>query len=59
LVWWVEEPTNIAAIEKPHCSGVYHVAGTLAKLQVSGLTSCDLQPGCRVESGSVDEPILN
>jgi recombination protein RecR len=61
LVCVVEEPTNIAAIEKTrHFNGVYHVLhGSISplhgvgpeQLRVSNLVS-------RVESGQVDEVIL-
>jgi recombination protein RecR len=61
LVCVVEEPTNIAAVEKTkHFNGVYHVLhGTLSPLhgvgpehlRISNLTR-------RVESGEVDEVIL-
>jgi recombination protein RecR len=61
LVCVVEEPTNIAAIEKTrHYNGVYHVLhGTLSplhgvgpdQLRITNLTR-------RVESGNVDELIL-
>jgi len=61
LVCVVEEPTNIAAIEKTkHFNGVYHVLhGSISplngvgpeQLRVSNLIS-------RVENGSVDEVIL-
>jgi recombination protein RecR len=61
LVCVVEEPTNIAAIEKTrHYNGVYHVLhGALSplhgvgpdQLRIANLTR-------RVESGSVDELIL-
>jgi recombination protein RecR len=61
LVCVVEEPTNIAAIEKTkHFNGVYHVLhGLLSplhgvgpeQLRISGLVR-------RVESGSIDEVIL-
>jgi len=61
LVCVVEEPTNIAAIEKTkHFNGVYHVLhGSLSplngvgpeQLRISGLKR-------RVESGEIDEVIL-
>jgi recombination protein RecR len=61
LVCVVEEPTNIAAIEKTkHFNGVYHVLhGSLSplngigpeQLRISGLKK-------RVESGEIDEVIL-
>jgi recombination protein RecR len=61
LVCVVEEPTNIAAIEKTgHYNGVYHVLhGTLSPLHGVGpdqlrITSLER----RVASGSIDELIL-
>ncbi|PSH04609.1 MAG: recombination protein RecR [Acidobacteria bacterium] len=61
LVCVVEEPTNIAAVEKSHTyNGAYHVLhGTLSpihgvgpeQLRIANLTR-------RVESGSIDEVIL-
>jgi recombination protein RecR len=61
LVCVVEEPTNIAAIEKTrHYNGVYHVLhGALSPLHGVGpeqLRVANLSR--RVESGSVDELIL-
>ena len=61
LVCVVEEPTNIAAIEKTrHYNGVYHVLhGALSPLHGVGpdqLRIANLAK--RVESGSVDELIL-
>ena len=61
LVCVVEEPTNIAAIEKTHnYSGVYHVLhGTLSPLHGVGpdqLRIANLV--MRIDSGSVDELIL-
>lgn len=56
----VEEPTNIATIEKTHYNGVYHVLhGTLSPLHGVGpehLRIGNLQK--RVESGGIDEVIL-
>ena len=60
LICVVEEPTNIAAIEKTHYSGVYHVLhGSLSPLhgvgpehlRISGLER-------RVQEGQADEIIL-
>jgi recombination protein RecR len=60
LVCVVEEPTNIATIEKTHYNGVYHVLhGTLSPLHGVGpehLRIGNLQS--RVERGDVDEVIL-
>ncbi len=61
LVCVVEEPTNIAAVEKTrHYNGVYHVLhGALSPLHGIGpeqLRIANLER--RVESGSVDELIL-
>ena len=60
LVCVVEEPTNIATIEKTHFNGVYHVLhGTLSPLHGVGpehLRIGNLQS--RVERGEVDEVIL-
>jgi recombination protein RecR len=61
LVCVVEEPTNIAAVEKTrHYNGVYHVLhGALSPLHGVGpeqLRISNLER--RVESGSVDELIL-
>jgi len=61
LVCVVEEPTNIAAIEKTrHYNGVYHVLhGALSPLHGIGpeqLRIANLEQ--RVESGNVDELIL-
>src|SRR5579863_10039286 len=61
LVCVVEEPTNIAAVEKTrHYNGVYHVLhGALSPLH--GIGPEQLRIGNlarRVESGSVDELIL-
>jgi recombination protein RecR len=61
LVCVVEEPTNIAALEKGHSyQGVYHVLhGTLSPIHGIGpehLRISNLMR--RVESGSVDEVIL-
>lgn len=60
LVCVVEEPTNIATIEKTHYNGVYHVLhGTLSPLHGVGpehLRIRNLQ--ARVEGGEIDEVIL-
>lgn len=60
LVCVVEEPTNIATIEKTHYNGVYHVLhGTLSPLHGVGpehLRIANLES--RVERGDVDEVIL-
>ena len=60
LVCVVEEPTNIATIEKTHYNGVYHVLhGTLSPLHGVGpehLRIGNLQS--RVERNEVDEVIL-
>jgi len=60
VVCVVEEPTNIATIEKTHYNGVYHVLhGTLSPLHGVGpehLRIGNLQK--RVENGGVDEVIL-
>ncbi|HEU4981260.1 MAG TPA: recombination mediator RecR [Acidobacteriaceae bacterium] len=60
LVCVVEEPTNIATIEKTHYNGVYHVLhGTLSPLHGVGpehLRIGNLQN--RVERGEIDEVIL-
>lgn len=60
LVCVVEEPTNIATIEKTHFNGVYHVLhGTLSPLH--GVGPEHLRIGnlrSRVERGEVDEVIL-
>lgn len=60
LVCVVEEPTNIATIEKTHYNGVYHVLhGTLSPLH--GVGPEHLRIGnlkARVESGEVEEVIL-
>lgn len=60
LVCVVEEPTNIATIEKTHYNGVYHVLhGTLSPLHGVGpehLRIRNLQ--ARVENGDIDEVIL-
>lgn len=60
LVCVVEEPTNIATIEKTHYNGVYHVLhGTLSPLHGVGpehLRIGNLQS--RVERGEIDEVIL-
>lgn len=60
LVCVVEEPTNIATIEKTHYNGVYHVLhGTLSPLHGVGpehLRIRNLQ--ARVEGGDIDEVIL-
>jgi recombination protein RecR len=60
LVCVVEEPTNIATIEKTHYNGVYHVLhGTLSPLHGVGpehLRIGNLQS--RVERDEVDEVIL-
>jgi len=61
LVCVIEEPTNIAAIEKTrHYNGVYHVLhGALSPLHGVGpeqLRIANLER--RVESGSIDELIL-
>jgi recombination protein RecR len=57
----VEEPTNIAAVEKTrHYNGVYHVLhGTLSPLHGVGPDQLRISNlAKRVESGSVDELIL-
>jgi recombination protein RecR len=60
MICVVEEPTNIAAIDKTHYSGVYHVLhGSLSPLhgvgpehlRISGLER-------RVQEGQIDEVIL-
>ena len=60
IVCVVEEPTNIATIEKTHYNGVYHVLhGTLSPLHGVGpehLRIGNLQK--RVEKGEVEEVIL-
>lgn len=60
LVCVVEEPTNIATIEKTHYNGAYHVLhGTLSPLHGVGpehLRIGNLQ--ARVERGEIDEVIL-
>ena len=60
VVCVVEEPTNIATIEKTHYNGVYHVLhGTLSPLHGVGpehLRIGNLQK--RVENGGIDEVIL-
>ncbi len=60
IVCVVEEPTNIATMEKTHYNGVYHVLhGTLSPLHGVGpehLRIENLQK--RVESGDLDEVIL-
>ena len=61
LVCVVEEPTNIAAIEKTrHYNGVYHVLhGALSPLHGVGPDQLRIANlARRVESGSVDELIL-
>jgi len=61
LVCVVEEPTNIAAIEKTrHYNGVYHVLhGALSPLHGVGPEQLRISNlARRVESGSVDELIL-
>ncbi|HZP25369.1 MAG TPA: recombination mediator RecR [Terriglobales bacterium] len=61
LVCVVEEPTNIAAIEKTrHYNGVYHVLhGALSPLHGIGPEQLRIANlARRVESGSVDELIL-
>jgi len=61
LVCVVEEPTNIAAIEKTrNYNGVYHVLhGTLSPLHGVGPDQLRISSlARRVESGSVDELIL-
>jgi len=61
LICVVEEPTNIAAIEKTrHYNGVYHVLhGALSPLHGVGPEQLRISNlGRRVESGSVDELIL-
>jgi recombination protein RecR len=61
LVCVVEEPTNIAAIEKTrHYNGVYHVLhGALSPLHGVGPEQLRIANlARRVESGSVDELIL-
>ena len=61
LVCVVEEPTNIAAIEKTkHFNGVYHVLHGLdlaAAWRWAGATA-DRQPDQRVDDGQVDEVII-
>jgi recombination protein RecR len=56
----VEEPTNIASIEKTHYNGVYHVLhGTLSPLHGVGPEHLRLSNLLgRVASGEVDEVIL-
>ena len=56
----VEEPTNIASIEKTHYNGVYHVLhGTLSPLHGVGPEHLRLNNlFTRVTSGEVDEVIL-
>jgi len=60
LVCVVEEPTNIATIEKTHYNGVYHVLhGTLSPLH--GVGPEHLRIGnleARVQSGEIEEVIL-
>ncbi|MFZ0661716.1 MAG: recombination mediator RecR [Acidobacteriaceae bacterium] len=60
LVCVLEEPTNIATVEKTHYNGVYHVLhGTLSPLHGVGpehLRIGNLQ--ARVERGEIDEVIL-
>ncbi|MGH9586923.1 MAG: recombination mediator RecR [Acidobacteriaceae bacterium] len=60
VVCVVEEPTNIATIEKTHYNGVYHVLhGTLSPLHGVGpehLRIGNLQK--RVEAGGIEEVIL-
>ena len=61
LVCVVEEPTNIAAIEKTrHFNGVYHVLhGSLSPLHGIGPEHLRIQSLLkRVESGQVDEVII-
>jgi len=61
LVCVVEEPTNIAAVEKTrHYNGVYHVLhGALSPLHGVGPDQLRIANlGRRVESGSVDELII-
>ncbi len=61
LVCVVEEPTNIAAVEKTkHFNGVYHVLhGTLSPLHGVGPEHLRISNlSRRVESGEVDEVIL-
>ncbi len=61
LVCVVEEPTNIAAVEKTrHYNGVYHVLhGALSPLHGVGPDQLRISNlAKRVESGSVDELIL-
>jgi recombination protein RecR len=61
LVCVVEEPTNIAAVEKTkHFNGVYHVLhGTLSPLHGVGPEHLRISNlARRVESGEVDEVIL-
>ncbi|MDR3747517.1 MAG: recombination mediator RecR [Acidobacteriota bacterium] len=61
LVCVVEEPTNIAAVEKTrHYNGVYHVLhGTLSPLHGVGPDQLRIANlARRVESGGVDELIL-
>ncbi|MGH6877230.1 MAG: recombination mediator RecR [Rhizomicrobium sp.] len=60
LVCVVEEPTNIATIEKTHYNGAYHVLhGTLSPLHGVGPEQLRIQNlQARVETGDVDEVIL-
>jgi recombination protein RecR len=60
LVCVVEEPTNIAAIEKTHFNGVYHVLhGTISPLHGVGPEQLRISNLMRrVEEGTVDEVIL-
>jgi recombination protein RecR len=60
IICVVEEPTNIAAIDKTHYSGVYHVLhGSLSPLHGVGpehLRIAGLER--RVQAGGIDEVIL-
>jgi recombination protein RecR len=60
LVCVVEEPTNVASIEKTHYNGVYHVLhGTLSPLHGIGPEQLRIQGlNERVRRGEVDEVIL-
>ena len=60
LVCVVEEPTNIAAIEKTHFNGVYHVLhGAISPLHGVGPEQLRISNLMRrVEDGGVDEVIL-
>ncbi|HEY1804730.1 MAG TPA: recombination mediator RecR [Terracidiphilus sp.] len=60
LVCVVEEPTNVAAVERSHYQGVYHVLhGTLSPLHGVGPDQLRAQTLLRrTERGEVDEVIL-